>query len=231
MPFNLLLLPLVGGYLFLYFFDLTDYLVKRLQGYQIIIFSAVPAIISLSISICITHFGSKFLFNVSWYWKKIIPFEYSGTAFIGLMLCISTPFLLNRVISEDFKHKSLRWFIFKDGNALEMLLNKAINEQQDVAITLLNHKVYIGIVGKFYNVVSDQENFIEIIPFISGYRDPLNKKLNLTTSYLDTLVNSDLEIEDFAIVIPTKQILSANIFDIEVFDKHFRQTEKESSKA
>ena len=123
----------------------------------------------------------------------------------------------------------MNWFIFKDGNALEILLSKAINEQQDVAVTLLNHKVYIGIVANLYSI-TEQENFIEIIPLISGYRDPLTKKLNLTTSYLDVLLSGHLEIDDFAIVIPTTQILSANIFDIKLYDKHFKEEQKESFK-
>ncbi len=224
MPFNLLLLPLIGGYLFLYFFDLTDFLVKRLQGYQLIIFSAVPAIISLAISICVTHFGSRIFYNINWQWKNFIPFEYSGTAFIALILCVSTPFLFNKVINEDFKLKVLRWFILKDGNALEILLSGAIHEQQDVAVTLLNHKVYIGFVINL-NSMSEPENFIEIIPLLSGYRDPLTKKIKLTTSYLDVLLSGDFD--DFAIVIPTTQILSANRFDIDLYDKHFKEEQKE----
>jgi len=35
------------------------------------------------------------------------------------------------------------------------------------------------------------------------------------------------DFDDFATVIPTTQILSASIFDIELYDKHFKEEQKE----
>ncbi|NIV14317.1 MAG: hypothetical protein GWN62_24495 [Aliifodinibius sp.] len=70
--------------------------------------------------------------------------------------------------------------------------------------------------------------YISILPYFSGYRDTETKKLSLLTSYLDVYEKFDdlnkedpnLCVEDFEIVIPVSEILSANIFNQKVYE-HF----------
>ncbi len=226
MPFNLLLLPLVGGYLFLYFFKLTHILAKRLEGQQLIIFSALPATFFLLLSILTTYFGSLLFPRIALAWGKIIPFQYSGTAIISFILGLSLPFILNFFISEEHQLKLIRKLIKRDGEAFEVLVDKAIHEEKQLALTLKNHKVYIGYVTRTFNPFQEKTKFIKLLPTLSGYRDDKTKELHIITSYLEVYKElikgkhsaiKNLKFDDFEIAIAVSEILSANIFDVNAY--------------
>ncbi len=83
MPFNLLLLPLLGGYIFLLFFIPTRNFFLRQQGYHLIFFSAIAGIAFLFIAYTITYFGSKFLSTLYLQWHTFVPYKYLGTSLIA----------------------------------------------------------------------------------------------------------------------------------------------------
>lgn len=223
MPFNLLLLPLVGGYFFLDKWLLTQYYLSRITGNRLIIWSAVPATGLLLLSVGITHYGAVIFPKVALLWYKIIPFQYSGASFISLLLGLVLPIILNKFIDPI---ENTQKIIKERGSELDNFLNDAINESKQVSITLKNNKVYIGFITTVYLTVSmleDRPKFIKLLPTLSGYRDERTKKLNLTTTYTaiyeELYDNEDFVVEDFQIVIPVSEIFTTNYFDLTAYQK------------
>ena len=83
----------------------------------------------------------------------------------------------------------------------------------------------------------NERRAIRILPLVSGYRDQDTHEFYITTDYLGVLgvVDDDenpyldhLELEDFEVVIPTDQICSCHLFDLEAFE-HFTTLEAEEA--
>lgn len=89
MPYNLLLLPLLGGYLFVRKCNRTRYSALRSENYRLLFLAAEFGLYLLMLAA-----GLRFLFNVLAHvapslsavdrmWHDIFPFPYSGTAFVA----------------------------------------------------------------------------------------------------------------------------------------------------
>lgn len=229
MPFNLLFLPLVGGYLFLVNFRLTKLKSERFQGHRLIIESALYGILFLILSSIITYYGTRKYPQISNLWNRFIPFEYSGTAFLSFIIGYILPKIMNPFITEDHFQSEREKIIRDRADPLEMLLHKALSEKKHVSLTLKNHKVYVGRITSLFNPATPLTN-IKIVPTFSGYRDQATKQLFLPVSYQKVYEKIIAEknlletnMEDFEIVIPVSEILSANIFDIRTYDEYFKE--------
>ena len=109
-----------------------------------------------------------------------------------------------------------------DKDDFSALINRATNELKPVAITLKSRKVYIGLVART-NEPDGHQSHITILPYYSGYRDEEKLHLHITNKYTWVFkYYSDsppkgMNIEDFYIVIPLERILSAHIFNFEIY--------------
>jgi hypothetical protein len=176
----------------------------------------------------ITYYGSRAYPQISNLWNKFIPFDYSGTAFLSFVIGYILPKIMNPFITDDRLRSESERIIKDRGDPLEMLLHKALSEKKHVSLTLKNHKVYIGRITSLFNPATPLRN-IKIAPTLSGYRDQSTKQLFLPVSYrkvYEKILNersiSRIKTEDFEIVIPVSEILSANIFDIKTYNEYFR---------
>lgn len=98
-----------------------------------------------------------------------------------------------------------------------------------IQFSLSTGKVYIGYPYEFN--LFQKEDYIKIIPMISGYRHSKKLTLELTTYYnpvYDIILSSESEsegmkgmsVDNFVVLIPVSQIISVSAFDPEVYD-HF----------
>ncbi len=175
MPYNLLFLPLLGGYLFLRWWNPTRYHALRAEKERLLLMAAVPGLASLIVAFAIVN-GAEFLFPCSsWphmpcipsWWQANVPFEYLGTSllafFLGATLCHPWNLICKREVA-------INKVIENDRVAFEILLKKAQDEAKTIAVTMANGKIYIGFVTHLFNP-SLPTRFIQILPTKSGYRD------------------------------------------------------------
>lgn len=216
MPSNLLLLPLLGGYWFLHAFYYTRFRSQRLDGYRLLVESALVGVILSIIGRLAVLFLLRFPSAIT-AWVKVAPANvpFLGTAFGALFLGLCSPHLLNlflgmtRIMTKlDAQTKAIE----HHGNHLLRLLHTASSEEKPIAVVLDNLKVYIGTVAAAPNL-EPHDTYLAITPFYSGYRDRETLELVLTVDYLSVYENQQLNADDFRVVVPVTAIRMASLFD------------------
>lgn len=215
MPFNLLLLPLLGGYFFIHRTYLFRFRSYGLDNYRLIFESAAVGILALMVSHALTRLGLAVdgLAESIRLWKVFAPFPYSGSASGALILGLTLPSLVNRIWG---KQESSRSAIHGYGNDLERMFHKAWEkgEAGPVLITLASRKVYVAWITLSPNLKPSMP-FVTILPTMSGFRDKDNLMITYTTSYLpvyERLRKENMSASAFELVIPTSSIVSASPF-------------------
>lgn len=191
MPYNLLLLPLLGGFLFLRWWNPTRYHALRAEKERLLILAAIPGLASLIFAFAIVK-GLGWAFPCAdWpntpclpgWWKANVPFDYSGTSLFAFILAATLWKPLNWVCKRE---KAIDRVIDEDKVAFEVLLKRAQSEAKTVSVTMSNSKVYVGFVTHTVNPAFPTR-FIQLLPTKSGHRDEVNKHLEFTTFYSDAL--------------------------------------------
>jgi hypothetical protein len=106
MPFNVLLLPLLGGFIFVRYWNRTKYHAIRAEKERILLLASAAGLIALALSFAIKALlGALFpcsdypnlpCFPVVWY--RLIPFPYSAVSVLALILGATMWIPLNRGI-------------------------------------------------------------------------------------------------------------------------------------
>jgi hypothetical protein len=237
-PFNLLLLPLIGGFVLLSHWNLTVFFAKRLEKERLLLYSSLVGAILLALSfglvIFIVSYPTWWIFKYplklrTWWAYHTPPFEYSGITVLALLIGTVSPYILNR-----FWPFCLLWTKEKRGakategygSPLEQLLLKALKEEKYVMVTLGNGKVYIGRVT--ISLAPEDDRSFELLPIKSGYREGDKHRLELTTHYDDAYqqmfageANPIDAVSDFGVVIPVKEVVSATLFRPDLYAKYF----------
>lgn len=123
---------------------------------------------------------------------------------------------------EDERQKAYRQMAA--GDAMESLLVQAIDEKMLIFITLKSRKVYVGyVVAPRMELHSTRH--LEIIPFISGYREKDTLRFVEQHRYYDMYLSKDitfdsapLNLQHFRHVIPMDQIEAISLFDVETYN-------------
>jgi len=237
MPFNLLLLPLIGGYFFISHFYVTAFYAARHTRERLIFNSALAGTFLLIASRII-------VLTVAWaapwlaaFWKQLVPFDYSGTAFGALALGLALPVAFNHFYPRE---KAYRRVVRRlDANALERLFLDATDRDQMVILDLDSGKVYVGLIQWTPPTPGSEDSFIRILPILSGYRKDDTHEVEFTTTYASVIQKTvhreedgyegprirdmelpqkkRLKLDDFVKVIPSSQVVSAGKFDHEAY--------------
>ncbi|MEP7337655.1 MAG: hypothetical protein ABI977_07900 [Acidobacteriota bacterium] len=274
-PLNLLLLPLLGGFLFVTLWHPTKYYTLRADGYRLIFFSSIAGAFFMFVA-CVVATSAPWIFNLLWlpalagkidlWWHLFVPYENTGRAALAFMIGAVIWFPLNKIkaCKED---AAIKRMINHKRDALETLLSQALAKGRMVSVTVKSGKVYIGVITSNFNPAYDL-NSLSLLPAFSGYRDNDQKEVHLmrdyTTAYQDIrtelqaklqqslpqirlnhpklsdaelgkLVREKLEAEDrfenFEITIPISEVQTVNIFDVDVYEKHFKLSGKDAATA
>lgn len=265
-PLNLLLLPLLGGFVFVSLWHPTKYYTLRADGYRLIFLSSIAGAIFMFIACVIATCASLLLNllhlpplaqNIDVLWHAVVPYNNTGRAALAFLLGSALWFPLNKIkaCNED---AAVERMIHHKRDALEALLRYAMGKGRMVSVTVKNGKVYVGLVTSNFNPAYDL-NSLSLFPAFSGYRDNETREAhlirdytaayqeiraelrikfqeslnelqhlhpNLTDSELGKTVRQRLEAEDklenFEIAIPISEVQSVNIFDADIYEKHFR---------
>lgn len=105
--------------------------------------------------------------------------------------------------------------LFSDSPLDDMLFKSLTNKHKSIMLSMDDRKVYVGKVASMgepnENKGANQE--ISFVPFVSGYRNAENLKVTFTTNY------KDFENVDFFVILKQEKIVSATLFDFEIYNK------------
>lgn len=101
MPFNLLLLPLIGGYFLINHFYVTAFYAARHTRERLIFNSALAGTFLLIASRLVVMIIGWTAPGLAALWKRFVPFDYRGTVFGVLFLGLVLPTVLNRFYPRE----------------------------------------------------------------------------------------------------------------------------------
>ena len=251
MPANLLALPLLAGYLFVHISTRFRFRAQALDGYRLLIESAIAGAFLLFLARVITWLlaGTQ----ASAVWHDLAPdVPYLGTAALTLILGLLLPaadnirprtdirgklstlllkprimsfprrlFLAVRSAYRENRFRGLDAEIRVNGNALIRLLHKAAFEQETISITLTNRKWYVGYLAELVSL-NPKETHLSLLPIMSVYRDKDSLSTVRTIYYRDVYSQyTEPDLSVFHVLIKMTDIVEARIFDEEVYEDHF----------
>ena len=223
MPFDLLLLPLLGGFVFIRLFKLTQYPTSRLSGQRLIIWAALAGILWIIVSRAIVVLLLRYFPEIGVWWASVSPFPHSGTAFGALLLGCIAWCPANLLVS---KKTALNWTTRRYGSQVEILFAGTFENQKQIQITLSDGKIFVGYIMWQPLEPNKDSSYIGVLPTLSGYRVAESKQIVFTTNYVpiyDALQSNDEEItanldsEDFIKYFPMSDIRLVSVFDPDVY--------------
>lgn len=229
MPYNILLIPLIGGYYFLSNFVFFRFKYQRVSSHRLLLNAALAG-----------NFIGFFSFISKFFFQIIAPNPYKNlssllatlfhssprylwTMVFGLFLTITVTHLGNWFINivPLWKELPIRNAIKNYGDELEQLCLDSILHGFALQVTLKNDKIYIGFVEEA--PIPSKTNYLLLRPLYSGFRDPKTKKMELNTSYgpiIDSLVG---ELDDkksiMNVVIKQDEILTLSPHDPDIYSR------------
>jgi hypothetical protein len=229
-PTNLaIFLVFVGGFCFLRLFNLTRYASQTWEGPRLIFWTGTASAGLLLLSRKTTLFlmptqAGLSLRNAV---KEVAPWDFSGTIGGSIVLGIGAPLVLNLV----FSGKTAGWLASRSmGSRLHHLLYDLVGSGKAICVTLSDRKVYLGLVIKAPRLHPDEEYF-ELLPLRSGCRDKDTGEMRFLLDYsplLRALRDGDPRLrrhqqDDFLILLPFKEVVSARPFDPDIYTGTFFQ--------
>jgi len=223
MPNNLLILPLLGGFVFIRFFYYTRWASPKLSGQKLLIWSALCGVVLIAVSRALVLLINHVEPMIGFLWQKyFFTGEFTGTAAIAFILGCTIWIPINLFMDENH---SAKWSIEKYGNELDRLISKSLGEKKQLLLTLNDSKVYVGFVLFQSEKAALEDTYFKLLPTISGYRDEVTKNIIFNTDYTaiyeklwsgDKEVNQHLNEEDFEKYFKVSSIQSASIYDPDV---------------
>jgi hypothetical protein len=224
MPYNLLLLPLLGGFVFIRLFIYTKFATSKLVGQRLVIWAALAGVVLMIASRCITLIVIHYLPKTAGLWELVgINTPFSGTAFLSFLLGVTVWIPLNLFCNRE---KASQWSTENYGSRLELLFYRASEKSIQIMVTLTDGKVYVGYVIWQPSEPHTDVSFCGILPIISGYRDPVTKQVTYSTSYVEAYERLDekgsdgkykIDINDFEKFFKMSSVEIASIYDPDVF--------------
>jgi hypothetical protein len=187
MPFDLLLLPLLGGFIFVSRWYPTRYYTLRTDGYRLIFASALAGVLLLFTVVLLREWAEPYpqtaaLFD---FWHGLVRIEDAalpaGAFILGAVAWMPLN-LIGRYVRLLSESRAVDRAIRRKQDPLELILRKALGTGTLVSVTMKNEKVYIGKVIRNFNPAFPMES-VALLLARSGYRDKATRELHLTTDY------------------------------------------------
>ena len=221
MPYNLLLLPLLGGFLFIHFANFFRFKAQYLDGYRLLLDSALfgflLAVVARIIVVLLAMTALGIWAGPIWY--QFAPFPFSDTGVLSLALGPCVAAFLNLFIDTE---QALDREIRAHTNAFTQLLYRAQRETRPISVTLSNLKWYVGYVTESPNLSPD-ELYFRILPLMSGYRSRDTLETYRTVFYDEVLQDAAVDKNDLVITLPLADVKIASLFDEDVYDEYFAE--------
>ena len=228
MGLGILLIPALGGYLFIAHFNGTRDRLRRESGYHLVFRSAVAGIALLVIAHILVTFASGVLPNVgilreaAILWHTTFPVEYSAAA-LSVLLGGLAPSVINPFSDRTSARRRVAQ---ESGDHVGLVVDEAMETGQVVEISLAGGKSYVGAPLSRTFLAREDDGDLVMLPILSGYRHKDTRELELTVNYAPVLRKqlSELRSDDFRVAIPMREVVSARLFHRKAYDD-FRSKE------
>lgn len=225
MSLALLLLPAVGGYWFVTHFNYTQFQAVRESGYHILFRSVLVGILWHWVAVFAVWFLDTrdvwIIPTVIEQWATLFPETFAIETVAAIALGVVSPYFLNLFYSRQRGYRRAAQIT---GDHMELLISDALQKQAPIEISLRSRKFYIGFVTG-HNATRHSDTAVSMIPVYSGHRTEDKLHLVIDIDYDHTVrrfVDDVVEREhrnpdDFRVVIPVGEIVSARQFDLDVY--------------
>lgn len=217
MPWNLLLLPLLGGFVCLDWCFYSRLRAQRIEGNRLLLEGAFAGAWLTIVTYAAVWAVSKIpaIRPVMSWWAGVVPhnLDYLGTALIAFCIGPATALLINWFVRRTPArlYTVKRYAIEGAGEHLLALLHEAAYRGDLVELTTTKRKVYTAFVWVAPDL--NPENFVVLLPVLIGFED----KDTLQTRYVEKRY-SWLRPDQAQVVIPLKSIESSRF--VELADLH-----------
>lgn len=161
--------------------------------------------------------------------KRALPFKFSASLVGAFVLGIGGGLISN--LRWDAA-SAVRAAVRNHGGDLRIFLHTAAEDAVPVALTMSTRKVYVGFVMGPPSL--REPSYVTLLPTISGYRDEATREVAFTTVYEsvyeDLLKRAEsgedlsTQVDEFQIVLPFDEIVSANRYDNEIYLRYFARS-------
>ena len=222
MPWNLLILPLIGGYFIISQSNRFRFTQQRLDRQRLIFDSAMAGLILLITAFILRAIIDGLIPGLipSIYGFFPVKTPYFGTTFSAFLFSLVFTYLGNKTIFRDNKYH-VQAAIRRVGNELELLMLSSLQHTYLLEFTLENDKVYIGWVKEM--PIPSISTYIRIIPAFSGYRND-DKHLNFNNAYyqvyndyIERRVVDEIAEMNVDLIIPLERLVTVSYFDNEMY--------------
>lgn len=212
-----MLVPALGGYLFLTRYDGTRDRLAQDTGYHVVLKTAVAGGCLFVVARLILMPLEVLFPWIEVSWTKLLPFESSGSSVLCAILGWSMPPLLNLRVDRRVKRREVA---ADAGDRIGLLAEDSITSGELMEVSLENDKCYVG--APIESTIGTRaEGDLVLIPFASGYRDAATRSLKFDVFYTEITERYEQDgqgsKEQFRIVIPLRRIVSARGFDPALF--------------
>ena len=227
-----LLLPLIGGNLFVRGYNGIRYKAAREDGHRFYFRVAYHGVLLFVFSAVVVMLLDRLLSGQAWFiWIRdvftdripgLLKEPGNAASHLGFLMACTlsvalgrlTPVLLNLALTV--RNEQALWEAAAE-NELEEFLLDALAQVKSIAVTLTTGKVYVG------NVLTTPEprterKVIALLPLMSGFRDDDGGKVVFTTFYDQFYPDGDVHAsDDFRLILPVDKMASLSFFDVQVY--------------
>ena len=220
-------IPILAGYWLLTRLHYTHYSIVRESGYHLFFKAAIVGTALFFVAHLVVVFSERLLAPTITASSLQLLTPFSATPTVVALLGLIVPLVGHQFYSKE---KAARRAAESGGDLVELLIAKSIETQKLIELSLRNRKSYIdlGIVSGIETIDKDKAD-IELLPMASGYRDERTQELFVTENYAEVLEQHTYQqYDDFRIVIPMSEIVSARVFDPDAYTV-FQEKKDDSS--
>jgi len=135
MGLGLLLVPALGGYLFLIRFNLTRYRIAQLNGYHVVFKAAGVGVVLFMVARLLVLATNVVWLPIGSAWLTLLPLEYSGTAILSAAVGWLAPTLLNQAPCWE-RDKCRRKAAEEDRDVIGLVIDQALDQNKLIEISL-----------------------------------------------------------------------------------------------
>ena len=210
----LLLLPALGGYLFLVRCNATRDSIQVTTGYHVVFQSAVAGIFLFAFCRPLALLLRCMLpEEIVALWHSVFPIAYAGTAALTVGVGWISPFLVNPFVN---RMEARRRTAERTSDHVGLIIDRALTRNRLVQVSLNDRKIYTGRpLHRPFNARS-HDGDLDLIPVWSSHRDVDTLEPQAPTNYapiIQKALRDGKPLSDFSVAIPLATVQSVRIFD------------------